>query len=91
VSSRKEKGEERVGVGGRGKYPGAPPHHQRKKRENQLPDRKVPDRQGVVKGEGLKKTKRKRKSEENEWEWEEREIGRINELKEQRIRHISER
>jgi hypothetical protein len=27
----KEKGEERVGVGGRGKYPGAPPHHIRKK------------------------------------------------------------
>jgi hypothetical protein len=30
----KEKGEERVGVGGRGKYPGAPPHHIRKKKEN---------------------------------------------------------
>jgi hypothetical protein len=26
VLSRKKKGEERVGVGGRGKYPGAPPH-----------------------------------------------------------------
>jgi hypothetical protein len=27
VSSRKEKRVERVGVGDRGKYPGAPPHH----------------------------------------------------------------
>jgi hypothetical protein len=38
VSCRPEKkescGEERVGVGGRGKYPGAPPHHQRKKGKN---------------------------------------------------------
>jgi hypothetical protein len=33
VSSRKEKGEERVAVGGRGKYPGAPPHHLRKRDE----------------------------------------------------------
>jgi hypothetical protein len=32
VSSRKKKGEKRVGVGGRGKYPGAPPHHLNKKR-----------------------------------------------------------
>jgi hypothetical protein len=31
---------ERVGVGGRGKYPGAPPHHLKK----ELGDRKVPDR-----------------------------------------------
>jgi hypothetical protein len=30
----KGKGEERVGVGGRGKYPGAPPHHIRKKEKN---------------------------------------------------------
>jgi hypothetical protein len=37
VSSRKEKGEERVGVGGRGKYPGAPPHHIRKKRGKNKP------------------------------------------------------
>jgi hypothetical protein len=52
VSSRKEKGE-----GGRGKYPGAPPHHLRKKegREKQLADRKIPDRLGVIKGEGYKK------------------------------------
>jgi hypothetical protein len=33
VLSRKKKGEERVGVGGRGKYPGAPPHIKRKKRK----------------------------------------------------------
>jgi hypothetical protein len=31
MSSRKEKGEERVGVGGWVKYPEAPPHHLRKK------------------------------------------------------------
>jgi hypothetical protein len=29
---KKEEGEERVGVGSRGKYPGAPPHHIGKKR-----------------------------------------------------------
>jgi hypothetical protein len=40
---QKRKGEERVGVGGQGKYPGAPPYHQRKKREKSV-DRKVPDR-----------------------------------------------
>jgi hypothetical protein len=60
VSSRKEKGEETVGVGGRGKCPGAPPHHLRKKegkRKKQLADRKVPERQGVVKGEGYIKKK----------------------------------
>jgi hypothetical protein len=33
VLSRKEKGEERVGVGGRGKYPGAPPHIGKKREE----------------------------------------------------------
>jgi hypothetical protein len=33
VLPRKEKGEERVGVGGQGKYPGAPPHIKKKKRE----------------------------------------------------------
>jgi hypothetical protein len=42
VSSRKEKGEERVGMGGRGKYPGAPPHHIRKKRGKTRPDRSRP-------------------------------------------------
>jgi hypothetical protein len=49
VSSRKEKGEKRVGVGGRGKYPGAPPHHLNKKRGEEA------DRPGVVKGECYKK------------------------------------
>jgi hypothetical protein len=29
-----QKGEERVGVGGRGKYPGAPPHIRKKERKN---------------------------------------------------------
>jgi hypothetical protein len=42
VLSRKEKGEERVGVGGRGKYPGAPPHIKGKR--GKKADRKVPDR-----------------------------------------------
>jgi hypothetical protein len=55
-----------VGVGGWGKYPGAPSHHLRKKegrRKKQLADRKVPERPGVVKGEGYKKiTKRPSKS-----------------------------
>jgi hypothetical protein len=31
--SRKEKEEETVGVGGRGKYPGAPPHIRKKREE----------------------------------------------------------
>jgi hypothetical protein len=38
-----------VGVGGRGKYPGAPPHIRGEKQA----DRKVPDRPVVVKGESL--------------------------------------
>jgi hypothetical protein len=37
VLSRKEKGDERVGVGGRGKYLGAPPHIRKKKREKNNP------------------------------------------------------
>jgi hypothetical protein len=37
VMSRKEKGEERGGVGGRGKYPGTPPHIKEKKRGNNKP------------------------------------------------------
>jgi hypothetical protein len=45
-----QKEEEEVGVGGRGKYPWAPPHI-RKKREEKQADRKVPDRPLVVKGE----------------------------------------
>jgi hypothetical protein len=40
----------------RGKYPGASPHHI-KKREKKQADRKVPDRPGVVKGERLPKKK----------------------------------
>jgi hypothetical protein len=44
VLSRKEKGEERVGVGGRGKYPGSPPAHKGKKERKKQADRKVPDR-----------------------------------------------
>jgi hypothetical protein len=51
-----EKGVERVGVGGRGKYPGAPPHIRKKERKKQA-DRKVPDRPVVVKGERLWKKK----------------------------------
>jgi hypothetical protein len=53
VLSRKKKGEERVGVGGRGKYPGAPPHIKRKKRKKARP-------QGTVKRESLLKKKKKR-------------------------------
>jgi hypothetical protein len=45
-----EKGVERVGVGGRGKYPGAPPHHLKK----ELADRK----DQVVKGEGCREKKK---------------------------------
>jgi hypothetical protein len=46
VLSRKEK------RGGRGKYPGAPPHI-RKKREEKQAVRKLPDRPVVVKGKRL--------------------------------------
>jgi hypothetical protein len=56
VLSRKEKGEERVGVGGRGKYPGAPPHIGKKKERKKQPDRKVPER-SMVKRERLTKKK----------------------------------
>jgi hypothetical protein len=55
---KKEEGEERVGVGSRGKYPGAPPHHIGKKRRKKKADRKVPDRPLVVKGERLLKKKK---------------------------------
>jgi hypothetical protein len=57
VLSRKEKEEERVGVGGRGKYPGAPAAHKEKKERKKQADRKVPDRPVVVKGERLWKKK----------------------------------
>jgi hypothetical protein len=56
---KKEEGEERVGVGSRGKYPGALPHHIGKKRKKKKADRKVPDRPLVVKGERLLKKKKK--------------------------------
>jgi hypothetical protein len=60
VQKGERRGEERVGVGDREKYPGAPPLHLRKKerkRKKQLADRKVPERPGVVKGEGYIKKK----------------------------------
>jgi hypothetical protein len=44
VLSRKEKGEERVGVGGRGEYPGVPPQIKENKERKKQADRKVPDR-----------------------------------------------
>jgi hypothetical protein len=52
VVQKKEKGEERVGVGGRGKYPGAPPHHIRKKEKNKSRPQSYLIGQ-VVKGERL--------------------------------------
>jgi hypothetical protein len=54
VVQKKEKGEETVGVGGRGKYPGAPPHHIRKKEKNKL-NAKVPDRPNGERGKAIKK------------------------------------
>jgi hypothetical protein len=51
VVQKKEK--ERVGMGSRGKYPGAPPHH--RKNDKNKPTVKVPDRPSNVKGERLKK------------------------------------
>jgi hypothetical protein len=59
---KKEEGEERVDVGSRGKYPGAPPHHigKKKKEKKKKADRKVPDRPVVVKGERLFKKKKKK-------------------------------
>ncbi|KAJ3635038.1 hypothetical protein MTP99_007975 [Tenebrio molitor] len=41
---KRKKGEERVGVGGRGKYPGAPSHIKEKKERKKQADRKLPDR-----------------------------------------------
>jgi hypothetical protein len=52
VSSRKRRGE-RVGVGSRGKYPGAPPHHKEKKKES----KKVPI--GLLGERGKAKKKKK--------------------------------
>jgi hypothetical protein len=42
VLSRKEKGEEKVGVGGRGKYPGAPSYVRGKKRGKNKPTARYP-------------------------------------------------
>jgi hypothetical protein len=57
VLSRKEKGEERVGVGGRGKYPGASPHVRKKKEEKNKPTAKVPDRPNGERGKAITKKK----------------------------------
>jgi hypothetical protein len=57
--SRKEKGEERVGVGGRGKYPGAPPHIRKKEERKKQADRRVPDRPGGERGKVTTKKKKK--------------------------------
>jgi hypothetical protein len=63
VASRKRRKEKRgwarVGVGGRGKYPGAPPHHIRKKREKKQADRKVPDRPAGERGKAIVKKNNK--------------------------------
>jgi hypothetical protein len=48
VSSRKRR-RERVGVGRRGKYPGAPPHHIKENEKNK-PTVKVPDRPSGERG-----------------------------------------
>jgi hypothetical protein len=58
VLSRKEKGEERVGVGGRGKYPGASPHIRNKKEEKNKPTAKVPDRPNGERGKAITKKKK---------------------------------
>jgi hypothetical protein len=42
VLSKKGKGEEKVGVDGRGKYPGAPPHIRKKKRGKNKPTARYP-------------------------------------------------
>jgi hypothetical protein len=56
VSSRKRR-RKRVGVGSRGKYPGAPPHHIKKmKNEKNKPTAKVPDRPSGERGKAIKKT-----------------------------------
>jgi hypothetical protein len=54
VSSRKGR-RERVGVGSRGTYPGAPPHH--RKNEKNKPTVKVPDRPSGERGKAKKKKK----------------------------------
>jgi hypothetical protein len=60
VSSRKRR-RERVGVGSRGKYPGAPPHHRKNEKKKQT-DRKRYLIGQVVKGERLKKKQKNKKN-----------------------------
>jgi hypothetical protein len=50
----RKKGEERVGVGGRGKYPGAPPHKGKKRKK---PTARYLIDTSTVKRERLKKKK----------------------------------
>jgi hypothetical protein len=53
VLSRKEKGEEKVGVGGRGKYPGVPPHIREKKRGKNKPNARDPIDQYGERGKAI--------------------------------------
>jgi hypothetical protein len=64
VLSRKKKGEERVGVGGRGKYPGAPPHKGKKRKK---PTARYLIDQYSEKGKA-KKLKKKKKFHMYSWE-----------------------
>jgi hypothetical protein len=57
VVQKKEKGEERAGMGGWGKYPGAPPHHIRKTEKNKPTVKRYLIGQ-VVKGKRLHKKKK---------------------------------
>jgi hypothetical protein len=52
VSSRKRR---KVGVGGRGKYPGAPPHHIRKKEKNKPTVKRYLIGQVAKRGKAIKK------------------------------------
>jgi hypothetical protein len=54
VVQKNEKEEERVAVGGRGKYPGAPPHHIKEKEKNK-PTVTVPDWPSGERGKATKK------------------------------------
>jgi hypothetical protein len=58
VVQKKEKGEERAGMGSWGKYPGAPPHHIRKTEKNKPTVKRYLIGQ-VVKGKRLHKKKKK--------------------------------
>jgi hypothetical protein len=63
VLSRKKK-RRRVGVGGRGKYPGAPPHKGKKRKKPTA--RYLIDQYGE-KGKAKKKLKKKKKFQNNLW------------------------